>query len=89
MNILQEEKECYVCHTTVGLERHHIYAGGNRSLSEKHGCWVYLCAEHHRGKTGAHQNRALDLKLREDCQRAFEKTHTREEFVEIFGKSYL
>lgn len=88
MSILQTEKECYVCRTTVGLERHHIFAGAaNRPLSEKYGCWVYLCAEHHRGRTGAHQNRALDLRLRKECQEAWEKLHG-DTFAEIFGRNY-
>ena len=36
-----------------------------------------------------HMNRAEDLKLIKMAQRKFEETHSREEFREIFGKSYL
>ena len=45
---------------------------------------------HHRiGKDAVHNNRETDLMLKRICQEEFEKTHTREEFVRIIGKSYL
>ena len=101
-SILQSEKECYVCaHNLVfvpyGNERsnyviedHHVFFGtANRKLSEKHGLKVWLCQEHHRGNTGVHNNRVLDLLLKEIAQRKFEETHHRQDFIKIFGKSYL
>ena len=36
-----------------------------------------------------HNNAELMRELRKDGQRAFEKTHTREEFMRLFGKNYL
>lgn len=88
-SLLSNEKECYVCKTTVNLHKHHIYAGYNRQLSEKYGCWVYLCMYHHNGsKYSVHYDRDLDLKLRQECQRAFEKEYD-EAFLEIFGRNYL
>ena len=38
---------------------------------------------------GVHFNKKLDLKLKQDCQRKFEETHSREEFLEIIGRNYL
>lgn len=32
---------------------------------------------------------ALDLRLKQDCQRKFEETHSREEFMAIIGRNYL
>lgn len=62
----------------------------NRRLSEKWGCWVYLCYEHHEGNTGVHHNRDLDLRLKQFAQEVFEaKLGTREDFRRIFGKSYI
>ena len=88
-SIMQDTKTCFICGATEPLHRHHIYMGGNRRQSEKYGCWVWLCPEHHVGKTGVHFNRNLDLMLKKMCQSRFEETHSREEFRSIFGKSFL
>ena len=91
-SIISNEKRCYVCHTQYMLARHHIYAGvGRRSNAEKYGCWVYLCATHHNmSDYGVHFNKTLDLDLKKLCQERWEETYgTREEFREVFGKSYL
>ena len=89
-SILQTEKECFVCKTTYGLEEHHVIGGtANRKQSEKYGLKVWLCHEHHRGNTGVHFNKELDLKIKKIAQSTFEREHTREEFRAIFGKSWL
>lgn len=90
-SLLKDEEECYICGTPLNLHKHHIYAGtANRKLSEEYGCWVYLCATHHNmSRFSVHQNREIDLGLRRKCQEAFEQTHTRQEFVAIFGRNYL
>lgn len=31
----------------------------------------------------------LDLKLKQECQKEYEKNHTRESFIKLIGKSYL
>ena len=89
--MIQTEKECYFCKTTLGLERHHIFYGvANRKLSEKDGCVVWLCREHHTGNTGVHHNRMADLSLKRLCQMAWqEKYGTKEDFIRRYGKSYL
>jgi len=90
ISILQTEKECFVCKTTYGLEEHHVIGGtANRKQSEKYGLKVWLCHEHHRGNTGVHFNKELDLKIKKIAQSTFEREHTREEFRAIFGKSWL
>jgi len=89
-SIISNERECFICGTTQNLHVHHIFFGvSNRKLSDKHGMWVYLCLEHHTGNTGVHRNRLADLNLKMRAQAEFEKDHTREEFRQIFGKSYL
>lgn len=89
-SIMQCEKKCYITGRTTGLHRHHIYGGANRQVSEKNGFWVYLVAElHNMSDSGVHFNRALDLALKAECQRKFEETHTREEFMRLIGKNYL
>ena len=91
-SILQDEKCCYITGTTYNLHRHHIYAGGRRKISEDNGFWVYLTgALHNQSNQGVHgkNGHQLDMKLKADCQRKFEETHTREEFMKLIGKSYL
>ena len=75
-----KDKRCYLTGETRGLEKHHIYFGaGLRQISDKHGFWVWLTAEKHRGTKGVHgrDGHALDLRLKQDCQRRFEEAHSR------------
>ena len=90
-SILQKDKECFVCRTTQNLHKHHIFFNtANRKLSERYGCWCFLCARHHNmSDEGIHFNKSLDLEVKKIAQAEFEKTHTREEFREIFGRSWL
>ena len=89
-SILQNNKECYVTGSTYNLHEHHIYPGANRKNSEKYGFKVWLRADwHNMSDYGVHFNSDLDLHLRMECQRKFEETHSREEFVKIIGKNYL
>ena len=88
-SILQKEKCCYLCETTLNLEKHHIFNKFNRNKSEEDGLTVYLCAKHHRGCYSPHSNRKFDLNLKEIGQEKYEETHTREEFLMRYGRSYL
>lgn len=89
-SILQKRKECYITHSTVGLHQHHIYGGANRNTSEKQGFWVWLRYDlHNLSRDGVHSDNRLNLKLKQDCQKEFEKTHSREEFVKLIGKNFL
>lgn len=38
---------------------------------------------------GIHFNKALDREVKQIAQREFEDSHTREEFMQIFGRNYL
>lgn len=96
-SIMQENKECYLCRKYFdicnerGLHKHHVYEGwGNRQRSEDTGCWIYLCGQHHNlSNYGIHFNKDVDMEVKQECQRKFEETHSREEFMDIFGKNYL
>ena len=89
-SILQTTKKCYVSGAGGALHKHHIYGGPNRRVSEANGFWVYLKPElHNLSNIGVHFNRELDLKLKRDCQREYEKTHTRAEFMALIGRNYL
>ena len=89
-SIICNEKQCCVCGTTYNLHRHHIFGGGRRKASERYGAWVYLCAYHHNmSDEGVHFDRQLDVLLKTIAQQELEKTMSRDEFRQHFGRSYL
>lgn len=91
-SVLQTNKECYVCGTTYNLHDHHcIYGTSNRKHSERYGLKVWLCAYHHNmSNDGVHFNQSLDLHLKQKSQMHFENNiGTRQEFLKIFGRSWL
>ena len=84
------DERCFLCGSTVNLELHHIVHGtANRRLSTMHGLTCWLCRNHHTGKFGVHRQAELNRQLQAVAQTAFEKTHTRQEWMKIFGKNYL
>ena len=86
-SIVTKHKECYICGTSYSLEEHHLISGtSNRAQSEKYGLKLWLCHEHHRQ---AHEDRSSELFLKRLGQIYFEKTHSREEFIKTFGKSFI
>lgn len=91
-SILQTKKECYITGSTYNLHLHHIYAGSRRKISDREGFVVWLTGHYHnQSNDGVHGKNGhdLDLRLKQDCQRKFEETHSREEFMRLIGKSYL
>lgn len=90
MSIMSNKRECYLCGTSNDLHKHHIFYGtGKRSLSEKYGCWVFLCARHHNmSDEGVHFNKAFDNELKRQAQERFEITYPDINFLKTFGKNY-
>ena len=90
-SIIQTEKKCYVCETTQGLHKHHIFGASNRKHSEKFGLTVFLCPMHHNmSDEGVHFNRELDLQLKKLAQEYYEANYgDRVDFRETFGRNYL
>lgn len=88
-SILQKSKFCFICGTDRDIEKHHIYFGPLRSISDKNGFVVCLCREHHRGAKSPHQDRNTDLILKRMCQRRYELDHTHEEFMQLIGRNYV
>lgn len=79
--------KCYLCHRITDTARHEIYFGSaNRKNSKEHGLWVNLCPECHRT---VHIDRTTDIWLKQMGQRKYELRHSREEFMNIFGRNYL
>lgn len=90
-SIMQDKRECYITKKKYGLHKHHIYFGfANRRISEEHGFWVWLTPElHNMSNDGVHFNTAFDLSLKRECQKKYEETHSREEFMKLIGCNYL
>lgn len=95
-SILQSDRSfCYLCGRNGNgdpLEKHHIFPGNpGRKKSEEYGLYVWLCGLrcHREGPASAHKCSLTSLRLKIDAQQAFEQTHTREEFIQEFGKSVL
>ena len=85
--ITDDLTQCYICGNPF-VELHHVCFGtANRKLSDKYGLIIPLCAEHHRGNKGVHQDRALDLFLKRMAQEKFEEVYD-EDFIKIFGRRY-
>jgi len=90
-SIIENQEGCYICGRSGNTEVHHVYFGNNRKHSDDCGLTVELCRECHRGTNGVHGKNGyeLNLRLKVQFQRLFEKLHGRERFVQIFGKNYL
>ena len=89
-SIIQEEKVCFVTGSTFNLDCHHCIHGSNRSNADKYGLTVWLRHDIHMA-LHAHKKpfQNLDKQLKIEAQKAFEKNHTREEFMSIFGINYI
>lgn len=85
------DEECWICHRAPAV-RHHIYAGsGRRGISDREGCWVYLCPAHHNmSDFGVHSDMELNRFFKRDCQRRWCAANdaTAEDFRKVFGTSY-
>ena len=92
----QRDGYCYLCGRREGgdpLDVHHVFYGRNRANSEKYGLTVKL---HHNschifGENSVHQNAEVKRKMQADVQREAMKYYgwSVEDFIEIFGKSYI
>lgn len=72
-----------------GTEKHHIFGGvANRPKSEKYGLFIWLTLKQH---DYLHDHPKEMLGIKKEAQKSFMKYYdkTVEEFIEIFGKSWL
>lgn len=89
-SVIQQDKKCFICGRSSGLEEHHIFGGPNRKLSEQDGLKVWLCYECHRtGRYAVHTNRPTMDWLHKVGQEAYEKRHKPGDFLKRYGKNYL
>ena len=91
-----EYHSCWLCGRNGNgdpLERHHIFGGANRRLSEKYDLVVFLCGNrcHRNGKDAVHNNRQTMLRLHQFGERKWidDTGLTKEDFRKEFGANYL
>ena len=78
--------ECFLCHG-IPTDVHHCLMGSNRKDADKYKLVIHVCRNCH-NKIHAIQELADTLKRL--AQKVFEEViGTREEFIKIFGRSYL
>lgn len=86
-----DNMDCCIFTGSYNVERHHIFGGVNRKISEKYGFVVPLRPDYH--PNGVHfdrRNGNVDIKLKEMAQKYYEDhIGTRERFRKEFGKSWL
>lgn len=83
---------CELCRKYGELERHHIFSGTRRAISEKYGATIMLCHEcHNEPPNGVHFNktRRLQVQARGQSKVMFEQKWTKEQFIKVFGKNYI
>lgn len=85
----QDDTECYVCGSNQYVTRHEIFYGrAYRDKSKRFGCWCNLCMSCH-DKVHFGKDHSLDLKLKQEAQKKFEKYYNHEQFMEEFDKNRL
>lgn len=89
---IDNRKYCFLCGRWYDLQRHHCLSGPDRQKAEEDGLWVWLCASCHvSGPHAVHGPYGTDNRqlLRREAQKAYERDHTRAEFMARYGRNYL
>ena len=80
---------CRLCGSSRWIEYHHIFGGAYRKKSTKHGYVVPLCHKCHNEPGGVHYNSNKSKILKREAQKHFEVSHSRQDFIDTFGRNYL
>lgn len=80
---------CFICgHDNAHV--HHVFYGRNRRNADEDGLTIGLCYRHHNGSDeGIHFCHQLDTQIKMMAQKKYEESHTRDEFIRRYGKSYI
>ena len=90
--IQKDTSRCFICHSNVWLEWHHVFGGPLRSKSDRLGLVVRLCHNcHNEPPYGVHQNKEIRLKLQALAQKKAMQEYgwSVEDFMKEFYKNYL
>lgn len=96
----EEDKKCFICGKRGEVDTHHCLSGtSNRENSEDYGLKIYLCRDchsslHDKGKIYITPFICItenDIKkfAQQKWEETFGKENPREEFIAIFGKSWI
>ena len=78
-----KEGQCEFCRRYSNkLDPHEVYGGSNRKRSIEHKFVKLLCRK-------CHDDKDIIKQLRIETQKEYEKTHTRQEFINLIGKSCI
>jgi len=91
---------CSVCGRPYAHTHEIFFGTANRQVSIEHGFQKRLCAFHHqRWEYAPHvkpykndiatPDAWFDKQLKQNAQKAYEETHSRDEFTKLIGRSYL
>ena len=78
-------EKCYFC-SSKKEDLHELIEGKNRQVSIKYGLVIPICRKCHIKVTN---DKTLQEKLHKVAQKVFENEYKTENFVQIFGQSYL
>lgn len=82
-----DNSKCFVCGKGGELHPHHIFNGAFKKKSEEDGYIIYVhnipCHQQIHSVSGE------AMYYKKYAQKHYEKTHTREEFLERYKKNYL
>lgn len=93
ISIVQKDtSRCFICHSNVWLEWHHIWGGALRNTSDELGLVVRLCHYcHNEPPHGVHQNKEIRLKLQAFAQKKAMEHYkwSIDDFRKRIGRNYL
>ena len=76
-------KKCYYCQKeNVRIDLHEVWGGSNRKRSILNGFVIPLCRN-------CHKNEEIINYLKKKLQLEYEKTHSRDDFIRLIGKSKI
>lgn len=81
-----EDDVCYVCLKHGATDIHHVMNGAYKKKSEEDGFLVKVHRVCHRF---IHDHPMTAQTYKKRAQQIYEETHTREEWIARYGKSYL
>jgi len=87
--IQTDDDRCFLCRSAYGTDWHHIFGGPNRKLSEEDGLKIRVCRYCHEQIHEGKNSKALMTALHKLGQTKYEATHSREEFMERYGRNWL
>ena len=85
--IYQDLTKCAECGSKIGhIDKNEVYEGSKRSVSMENGFVVPFCIKCH---DRFHNDREFALKYKRMFQIAYEKKHSRQDFLNLIHRNYL